>query len=173
MSQLEFTHAFARLEKLLLLFALQLTKDEEDAKDLLQETAYKAFKYRSLYQPHTNLKAWLMTIMRNTFINHYRQKKRRQVLYTRPGSDFLFDAGSRVVNNAGESDVAAKEITAVIAELEDWLKVPFLMHYQGYKYEEIAAGLGIPLGTVKSRIFFARKKLQESLKGLYMAQGQG
>lgn len=170
MSQIEFTQAYSRLEKMLFSFACHLASNEEDARDLLQETAYKAFKYRSMYQPHTNLRAWLMTIMRNTFINNYRQRKRRQVLNDRTSNNYLLDAGSRTVHNSGETEVTVNEITVVIEALEDWLKVPFLMHYQGYKYEEIATELDIPLGTVKSRIFFARKKLQESMRHLYQGR---
>ena len=78
MSGLEFTHRYNEMESILYAFAVRLTKDEDDAQDLLQETAYKAFKYRKMYQPQTNLRAWLMTIMRNTFINEYRRRKRRQ-----------------------------------------------------------------------------------------------
>ena len=164
MSQVEFTNAFCQFEAALLAFACHLTKDEEEARDLLQETAFKGFKYRSMYQPHTNLRAWLMTIMRNTFINHYRQKKRRQTLNDNTHNNYFLNSGNRTVHNLGESEVMVKEIKKLIGSLEDWLKVPFLMHFQGFKYDEIATELDIPLGTVKSRIFFARKKLQESLR---------
>lgn len=150
-------------------FACHLTKNEDEAQDLLQETAYKAFKYRSMYQPHTNLRAWLMTIMRNTFINDYRQKKRRQTLNDQTPNNFFLNSGDRVVVNLGESEITIKEVTRLIDSLEDWMKIPFLMHYQGYKYDEIATELDIPLGTVKSRIFFARKKLQESLQLMYQS----
>ncbi|MCB0558748.1 MAG: RNA polymerase sigma factor [Lewinellaceae bacterium] len=169
MSKLEFTHAFTQLEALLLSFAFHLTKNQEDARDLLQETAYKAFKYRSMYQPHTNLRAWLMTIMRNTFINNYRQKKRRQTLNDKTDNNYFLNSGGRTVHNLGESEVTLQEVTGLIDSLEDWMKVPFLMHYQGFKYDEIAEELDIPLGTVKSRIFFARRKLQESLRVMYQS----
>ena len=169
MSKLEFTNAFSQMEAILLSFAFHLTKNQDDAQDLLQETAYKAFKYRSMYQPHTNLKAWLMTIMRNTFINNYRQKKRRQTLNDTTDSNYFLNSGARTVHNLGESEVTLQEVTGLIASLEDWMKVPFLMHYQGFKYDEIAQELDIPLGTVKSRIFFARRKLQESLRVMYQS----
>ena len=169
MSKLEFTYAFSQFETLLFSFACHLTKNEDDAQDLLQETAYKAFKYRSMYKPHTNLRAWLMTIMRNTFINNYRQKKRRQTLNDKTPNNYFLNSGGRTVQNLGESEMTLKEVTTLIASLEDWMKVPFLMHYQGFKYEEIATELDIPLGTVKSRIFFARKKLQESLRAMYQS----
>lgn len=167
MSQVEFTNAYCQFEAALLAFACHLTKNEEDARDLLQETAFKAFKYRSMYQPHTNLRAWLMTIMRNTFINHYRQKKRRQTLNDSTHNNYFLNSGTSTVYNLGESEVIIKEVEKLVDSLEDWLKVPFLMHFQGFKYEEIATKLAIPLGTVKSRIFFARKKLQESLRVMY------
>ncbi|MCB0584502.1 MAG: RNA polymerase sigma factor [Phaeodactylibacter sp.] len=169
MSKLEFTDAFSQFEAILFSFACHLTKDEDEAQDLLQETAYKAFKYRSMYRPHTNLRAWLMTIMRNTFINNYRQKKRRQTLNDKTNNNYFLNSGGRTVHNLGESVVTLNEVNRLIDSLEDWMKVPFLMHYQGFKYEEIATELDIPLGTVKSRIFFARKRLQESLQALYQA----
>lgn len=170
MSNVEFTNAFSQFEAMLFSFACHLTKNENDAQDLLQETAYKAFKYRSMYRPHTNLRAWLMTIMRNTFINDYRQKKRRQVLNDKTPNNYFLNQGSSTVQNLGESEATLEEVTAVIDRLEDWMKVPFLMYYQGFKYEEIATELDIPLGTVKSRIFFARKKLQASVRAMYQSQ---
>ncbi|MCR9099078.1 MAG: RNA polymerase sigma factor [bacterium] len=170
MSQIEFTESFCQFRPMLSSFAFHLTKNEEEAQDLLQDTAYKAFKYRSMYKPHTNLRAWLMTIMRNTFINNYRQKKRRQTLNDKTPNNYFLNSGGRTVLNGGESTVTMNELSRLVDGLEDWLKVPFLMHYQGFKYEEIAQELDIPLGTVKSRIFFARKKLQEGLKGMYHSQ---
>ncbi len=170
MSQIEFTESFCRFESMLFSFACHLTKNEEEAQDLLQDTAYKAFKYRSMYKPHTNLRAWLMTIMRNTFINNYRQKKRRQTLNDHTNNNYFLNSGDRTAFNGGESVVTMKELTKLVDGLEDWLKVPFMMHYQGFKYDEIATELDIPLGTVKSRIFFARKKLQQGLKGMYQSR---
>ncbi|MBK7871057.1 MAG: RNA polymerase sigma factor [Saprospiraceae bacterium] len=167
MSNIEFTQNFTQFQGLLSAFAYRLTKNEDDAQDLLQETAYKAFKYKSMYQPRTNLRAWLMTIMRNTFINNYRQRKRRSTLNDYTNSDYWINSKPQVVNNIGESNVLAEEIQALIDALEDWLKIPFLMYLQGYKYEEIAEKMQIPLGTVKSRIFFARQKLQKAISKMY------
>jgi RNA polymerase sigma-70 factor (ECF subfamily) len=169
MSNLEFANAYGNLESSLSSFAYHLTQSEDDAKDLLQETAYKAFKYRQMYKPHTNLRAWLMTIMRNTFINNYRQKRRRQVLNDSTSNNYFINSGGESVDNLGESAVTLKELTEVIDELEDWMRIPFLLHYRGYKYDEIAEELDIPLGTVKSRIFFARRKLQKTLRLMYGA----
>ena len=167
MSQLEFTQSFTQFNTLLQSFAYSLTKNEEEAHDLLQETAYKAFKYRKMYQPQTNLRAWLMTIMRNTFINNYRQKKRRQTINDKTDNNFFINSGDYSVRNQGESNLTFEEIHKAIDQLEEWAKIPFLLHYQGFKYNEIAEKLDIPLGTVKSRIFFARKRLQAAIKGMY------
>lgn len=167
MSHIEFSQGFTKFQALLYAFAYRLTKDENDAHDLLQETAYKAFKYRGLYQPHTNLSAWLMTIMRNTFINNYRQAKRRQTINDKTDNAYFINSGHLTIKNMGEANVTMQEIQKAIDALEDWLKIPFLMHYQGYKYEEISEALNIPVGTVKSRIFFARRILKESLSYLY------
>lgn len=167
MSQLEFTQYFTQFNALLYSFAYSLTKDEDEAQDLLQETAYKAFKYRGMYQPQTNLRAWLMTIMRNTFINNYRQKKRRQTINDKTDNNFLINSGAYSVRNQGETNLTFEEILQAIEDLEEWARIPFIMHYQGFKYDEIAEKLDVPLGTVKSRIFFARKRLQSSIRGLY------
>jgi len=167
MSQIEFTNNFNEMRSLLMAFALRLTKDSEDAQDLLQETAYKAFKYRSLFEPHTNLRAWLMTIMRNTFINNYRKQKRRQTLSDNTTTQYFLNRGRDSVFNEGEANVTVEELQQAINQLNPVVRTPFLMHYQGYKYDEVADALGIPLGTVKSRIFFARQELKAQLKRLY------
>lgn len=170
MSTIEFSTQFDRLRRTLFSFALNLTKDEESARDLVQETAFKAFKYRDHYQPQTNLRAWLMTIMRNSFINEYRKRKRRQTLNDNTSNDYLLDSGQQMVANHGESTVMQEEIIKVVNTLEDWVRIPFLMHFQGFKYEEIADELEVPLGTIKSRIFFARQKLQAQMRKLYSAK---
>lgn len=170
MSQIEFTKTFCQFRPMLLSFAFRLTKDTEAAQDLVQDTAYKAFKYQGTYKPHTNLRAWLMTIMRNTFINNYRQRKRRQVLDNTAVNSYLLSIQDGSARNEGEGSVAMEELSELVYDLDDWMKVPFLMHYQGFKYDEIATELDIPLGTVKSRIFFARKKLQEGLGRLYASR---
>jgi len=170
MSNAEFIQQFNLLQAPLLAFAMNLTKDQYDAQDLVQETALKAYKYRNKYQPHTNMRAWLMTIMRNAFINEYRKKKRRQTLNDFTANDYLLDSGSKSVENQGESSIMEAEIILQINELEAWMRIPFLMHLQGYKYEEIAVELELPLGTVKSRIFFARRRLKEAMKKLFQAE---
>lgn len=169
MNVIEFTNQFNKLKTPLYAFALNLTQDKEAANDLVQETAYKAYKYRKNYQPHTNLRAWLMTIMRNAFINDYRKRKRRQTLNDFTPNNYLLNSSNATVSNGGESSILNKEIQDQIEALDANLRIPFLMHTQGYKYEEIATELGLPLGTVKSRIFFARKRLQTALKAIFQS----
>ncbi|MBK7409466.1 MAG: sigma-70 family RNA polymerase sigma factor [Saprospirales bacterium] len=164
----EFNYKFLKMESMLMAFAFSLTKDEEAAQDLYQETAYKVFRYSNQFNPATNLKAWVMTIMKNTFINHYRRKKRQQVIFDNTGNDFLLNSAVTTTNQ-GEGRITMDEIQEAISELGDHLRIPFLMQYQGFQYEEIAEELAIPLGTVKSRIHFARKHLREQLKHRYQA----
>lgn len=171
MGTVEFTNQFDSLRGPLFAFAMNLTRDEESARDLVQETAYKAFKYRRRYQPQTNLRAWLMTIMRNSFINEYRKRQRRKTLHDYTSNNYLLNSGDTPTEPEGEQSVLLQEIEQQISELEDWLQVPFRMHLAGYKYEEIADVLSIPLGTVKSRIFIARRNLQKTLRHLYQANG--
>ncbi|MCB0642152.1 MAG: sigma-70 family RNA polymerase sigma factor [Phaeodactylibacter sp.] len=166
MSSLEFCHQFMSMETMLRAFAHSLTKDQDEATDLFQDTAYKAFKYRERFQPTTNFQAWVFTIMKNTFINKYRQKKRRQVLNDQTPGNYFINTGASV-DNEGESSITLKEIGRAIDQLDANLAVPFKLALQGYQYDEIAEQLKIPLGTVKSRIHFARKQLQYQLRKWY------
>jgi RNA polymerase sigma-70 factor (ECF subfamily) len=147
-------------------FALQLTRDKNDAEDLFQDTAYKAMRYRHLYQPKTNLQAWMMTIMRNTFINEWRKRKRKQQIAELqiPGVTLTQTTATR---NDGESKVTMQELMKTMDQLEEGLSKPFLMAFRGYKYEEIANEMNLPLGTIKSRIHQARKLLRASISRHY------
>ncbi|WP_020535934.1 RNA polymerase sigma factor [Lewinella cohaerens] len=150
-------------------FALQLTRDKNDAEDLFQDTVYKAMRYRHLYQPKTNLQAWLMTIMRNTFINEWRKRKRKQQAAELqiPGVTLTQTSATR---NDGESKVTMQELMKSMDQLEEGLSKPFLMAFRGYKYEEIASEMDLPLGTIKSRIHQARKLLKTSIKRHYQTK---
>ncbi|MEO0789514.1 MAG: RNA polymerase sigma factor, partial [Bacteroidota bacterium] len=113
------------------------------------------------YNPGTNFKAWAVTIMRNIFINNYRKKVRRNLIIDQTPNNYYINSSERTVGNDGESEVTFNELQELVDRLPDDFRVPFLMAYQGFKYDEIAEQLGSPLGTIKSRIFFARKKLQK------------
>ena len=167
MSQLEFHDRFYQMESLLQAFAYNLTKNVEDAKDLFQETAFRALTNREKFNPGTNFKAWLFTIMKNIFINNYRKKTKANTIMDSTDNMYYINSGSISISNGAESSIMMQELTKMIAGLDDSIKIPFLMHYQGYKYQEIADHLDLPLGTVKSRIFFARKELKDLIGKRY------
>lgn len=138
-------------------FAISLTRDHEEANDLCQETLYKAFAYRDKYEQGTNIKAWLYTIMRNIFINDYRRNARKKiVLDTVKYSQAVYASSSEV-------NLKLREIDTALHKLPSIFKTACLLYLQGYKYHEIAFALNEPLGTIKSRIHFAKKLLQKQL----------
>jgi RNA polymerase sigma-70 factor, ECF subfamily len=167
MSTMEFHAQFDQLTRVLQGFAYNLTRNREEAKDLYQETAYRALNNRDKFMPGTNLKAWLLTIMKNIFINNYRKKVKANTVIDTTENQFLINSGSNTVENDAESQILIDEITEMIGQLDDSLRVPFEMHRTGFKYQEIADQLALPLGTVKSRIFFARKELKDLIEARY------
>lgn len=141
-------------------FSMKLTGNSVDAEDLYQDTALRIINNADKFRPNTNFKAWAVTIMRNIFINNYRKKVRRGVLLDQTPNNYYINSGDSVVDNDGEHNVAYNELLKMVAALPSDFRIPFWMAYEGYKYDEIADKLEAPLGTIKSRIFFARKKLQ-------------
>ena len=164
MTTSEFSNQLIGLEDKLNRFALRLTSDRDDAKDLLQDTFLKALAYQEQFEDSTNLKAWTYTIMKNTFINNYRKNSRQNTTFDNTRDLFFLSQNKDTFNVEPDSVFREKEIRKAIDGLEDEFKVPFTMHTQGYKYKEIADILGLKIGTVKSRIFFTRKKLSNVLK---------
>ena len=148
-------------------FSLKLTGNNVDAEDLYQDTALRIITNADKYHPGTNFKAWAVTIMRNIFINNYRKKVRRNLIIDQTPNNYYLNSGDKAVSNDGESDVAYGELVKMVSSLPEDFRRPFIMAFQGYKYEEIAEELGSPLGTIKSRIFFARKKLQKMYTDQY------
>lgn len=144
-------------------FAVNLTKDTEAANDLYQETLYKALANKEKYNTGTNIRAWLFTIMRNIFINNYRRKAKQKTIFDNSPNEFFINQKQAAVSNAAESSLRMKEINSAIEQLPEIFKTPFLLYFDGYKYNEIADALHEPLGTIKSRIHFARKLLKEQI----------
>ena len=144
-------------------FAINLTKDTDAANDLYQETLYKALANHEKYNTGTNIKAWLFTIMRNIFINDYRRKAKQKTIFDNTSEDYLINLKQSSVSNSAESNLRVKEINSAIERLPEIFKSPFLLYLDGYKYQEIAEYLHEPLGTIKSRIHFARKLLKEQI----------
>ena len=163
MSTVEFNDLLLGNASFLNPFAVNLTRDKESAKDLVQETMYKAIANREKYISGTNIKAWLYTIMRNIFINDYRKKARQNIVFDGSPNDFLLDFNQSTISNLAESQLRVKELQAAVYRLPSIFKEPFLLYFEGYRYHEIAAILQEPLGTIKSRIHFARKLLKESV----------
>jgi RNA polymerase sigma-70 factor (ECF subfamily) len=144
-------------------FAVNLTKNNETANDLYQETLYKALANKEKYNSGTNIKAWLFTIMRNIFINDYRRNAKRRTVFDSTPEDYLINLSQVSVANSAEGNLRQKEIEAAIDGLPETFKVPFKLYFEGYKYQEISEYLDEPLGTIKSRIHFARKLLKEQI----------
>lgn len=163
MSGFEFNQLLLQNADFLKPFAVNLTRDTEAANDLYQETLYKALANREKYNAGTNIKAWLFTIMRNIFINNYRRKAKQKTIFDNTPNEFLINQKQATVSNGAESDMRIKEINAAIQGLPEIFKTPFLLYFDGYKYNEIADVLHEPLGTIKSRIHFARKLLKEQI----------
>ena len=163
MSTLEFNEMLLGNADFLKPFAINLTRDNEAANDLFQDTLYKALANKEKYNAGTNIKAWLFTIMRNIFINNYRRKAKQKTIFDNTPNEFVLNQKQTTVANVAESGMRLKEINAAIKHLPEIFRTPFLLYFEGYKYNEIATVLSEPLGTVKSRIHFARKLLKEQI----------
>jgi RNA polymerase sigma factor (sigma-70 family) len=163
MGTMEFTKQLTNLQDNLSYFANTLTQNSEDAKDLVQETYLKALTYRDKFEENTNLKAWTYTIMKNTFINNYRRNTKINTVLDSTTDLFFLNSSKSAADASPESVLSHKEVSAVLNNLEDEHRIPFKMHHEGFKYKEIADHLDLSIGTVKSRIFFSRKKLMKSL----------
>lgn len=148
----------------LLNFAYKLTANREEANDLLQETSLKALDNEDKYTAETNFKGWIYTIMRNIFINNYRKALRDQTYVDQTDNQFYLNQNIDIEGDSTEGSYDLKEMRRIVNALPKEYRIPFSMYVSGFKYREIADKLGLPLGTVKSRIYFTRQKLQEELK---------
>ena len=158
MTTTNFNKEINKIESLLFGFAMRLTRNKEKAKDLMQETLMRCFDKRDRFHEGTNFKSWVTTIMYNAYINHYRKAKTRNKV-VKPVEDFSYIAENKSTQGNAESIIFLKELRRIVNNLTDTYKVPFKMLADGFHYDEIAKKLNLPMGTVKSRIFYARKKL--------------
>lgn len=165
MTATDFDHQLATLRPSLRMFTRRFTNDRDESLDLVQDTILKALTYRDKFREDTNLKGWLFTIMRNTFINNYRKNQRAKTSHDATKELYFLNVEDTHTFNRPEGSVEFKEVWRNVNELKDELLVPFKMHTTGYKYHEIAEHLSIPIGTVKNRIFHARKEIQKKLTG--------
>jgi RNA polymerase sigma factor (sigma-70 family) len=147
-------------------YAYSLTRNRTDAEDLVQETFLRAIQNKDKFQQGSNLKAWMFTIMKNTFINNYHKQNLTHA--TLDSSKELYNLKNESYNEriTPESILSNHEIIREIKNLKEEQRVPFQMHFEGYKYKEIAEELNLSIGTIKSRIFFSRKKLMNKFQDL-------
>lgn len=142
-------------------FALSLTANEADAKDLVQEAMLRAMVYKDKFEQGTSYGAWVFTILKNTFINQYRKKVTHgTVAY----EDVRQQADAKQAYSTPESELRYKELEQEVGKLRPIFRIPFQLHVAGYKYREIAERLNLKVGTVKIRIFFAKRELMKSIK---------
>lgn len=164
MSKIDFKSSIIGMHGNLLSFARKLTCNEDEAHDLVQDTTLKALNNEAKFVDCDNLGGWLMTIMRNTFINDYRKRVREKTMVDTTEDLYHLNLAQETGSLTPDGAFATGEITAVLNAFPEDHRQPFAMHIAGYKYDEISEKLNMPLGTVKSRIFFTRQKLRELLK---------
>jgi RNA polymerase sigma-70 factor (ECF subfamily) len=160
MTAIEFGFQLSQSYKSLRPFAVKLTKDVEDANDLLQETYLKAFVNKDKFSEGTNLHAWLYTIMKNTFITNYQRMARRKTFIDTTENLHFINSPGYVAQNNAIGGFAQADIQKAMSTLDESHRKPFVMYFTGYKYHEISDMLRLPLGTVKNRIHLARKELK-------------
>jgi RNA polymerase sigma factor (sigma-70 family) len=171
MTSIEFKKVVQKESQTMRSYAYQLTRNVEDTNDLMQDTMLKAIMYQDKFTEGTNLKGWLYTIMKNTFINNYRRMIKRNTFIDQTDNDYYLDSISPTERNQGEQNFILKDIEGAIEKLPQSLKKPFTMNHSGFKYHEIAEILHIPIGTVKTRIFVAKRQLREALNNYGYAYG--
>lgn len=160
---LKFEDLLLKESQALKLFAMQLTRNTDDAGDLVQDTLLKAIKYKEKFSSGSNLRAWLFTILRNSFINQYRRMAKRKTFIDTTDNTFFLDLPNHKSENLAELKFIRTDLESAISSLPKELKVTFLLNSEGFKYHEIATELNIPIGTVKTRIFVARRLLRRKL----------
>ena len=167
MTPIQFNEKILELQQNMFHFAMLLTANRYDAEDLSQETTLRVLDNKEKYVDNLNFKAWVFTIMRNIFINHYKKELRSQTIVNQTGKLNDLSMFENISRENPEENISIKEINNSINSLQDDLRIPFSMYLDGYKYNEISEELSLPLGTIKSRIFFARQELQRNLSVLH------
>jgi len=143
--------------------ALKFTRDSDAAKDLLQETMLRALSHADKYIHGGNLKGWLYSIMKNAYINDYKKSMKIPVVSDCPEIGHPSAMLNCAARNLSERGFLNEDIQKALQRLPNIFSHPFIAHFQGYKYEEIAISLSVPVGTVKRRIHCARKSLKTML----------
>lgn len=163
MNSKKFQNLLVGLQSNMLNFAYILTSNRDDAYDLLQDTTLKALDNEDKYMENTNFKGWVFTIMRNIFINNYRRSARSAVTVDTTEDLYHLNAPQKAFSSP-ENSYTVKEVNKAINSFTPEYRIPFAMHLSGYKYSEIAEQMNLPVGTIKSRIYYARQRLRSELK---------
>lgn len=163
MNRLEFNALVISHSDSLQSYAKNFTRDQDDANDLVQDTMLKAITYFKNFREGTNLKGWLYTIMKNTFINNYRRITKSNSFITKEEDISHANLVHSATSNQGENKFMMEDINSALNALSDDYYTPFTMYFEGYKYHEISEHLNIPIGTVKTRIHVARKAMKKTL----------
>jgi len=166
MNSVQFQEKILGIQDNMFNFALMLTANRDDASDLLQDTTLKALDNQDKYIDNVNFKGWVLTIMRNIFINNYRKVVKSQTIIDQTENLYHLNLSQDSGLDSPDGTMTLKEINKAIHNLDSDMKTPFTLYLAGYKYNEISDKLNLPLGTIKSRIFFARQELQKSLKDM-------
>ena len=153
-------------------WAYRLTRNYDDAQDLLQSTLLCALKSVGMYTEENNISGWLYTIMRNIFFNTTRHSGRCCCM-EKEDIERMMQLGENALNDNAEIAFDMSDIQRAIDTLDRPYKIPMSLYLSGYKYQEIAEKMGIPLGTVKSRIHASRVQLQETLKDFLINSVRG
>jgi len=163
-SKSSFKASLLGMQNNLFAFAMKLTLDKDDAHDLVQDTTLKALSNEEKFAENTNFKGWMLTIMRNIFINNYRKSVREKTIVDSSQNQYHLNLSQETGLDTPDGAYTIGEISDIIAGFPEDARIPFSMHIAGYKYEEIAEALSMPLGTVKNRIFTTRRLLRQILK---------
>ncbi|MFT5166383.1 MAG: RNA polymerase sigma factor (sigma-70 family) [Saprospiraceae bacterium] len=166
MTRTYFNDQISVIETLLFGFAMKLTKNRENAKDLMQETLMRGFENRDHFKIGTHFKSWMTTIMYNSFVNHYRKAKTRNKIMT-PVEEVVHLADRKVTEGNAESKLMQEELNNILKTVDLKFRKAFLMFFKGYQYDEISEKMNVPIGTIKSRIFYARKQLKKRIQAKY------
>ncbi len=163
METADLTREIVSLRPMLKGLTLRFTRDREESLDLVQDTMLKALMYKDKFTANTNLKGWLFTIMRNTFINKYRKAKRIHISNDSTRDLYFLNVEDKHTFSLPDANHEYNDIWKHVEGIRNELQGPFKMHASGYKYGEISEHLDLPIGTVKNRIFQARKEIQKKL----------
>jgi len=149
------------MQKQLYYYALQLTDDREHALDLVQETSYKALRNRKRLHSTDHIRAWLYTILKNTYINYLRSSYNKNLVFYSDELSLFSDSGKDTGSPLPDIILQRKELRELINLLPGSYEQPINMMLSGYSYKEIAKQMGIPIGTVKSRIHLGKKRIRK------------